>query len=182
MIVSGLAETEGDQDLASFLNRTLLPARFSVAYANRLGQKRSDQSPRLCKLDFEVEIYCEVVLSHARNLKGLSNSPVSGLHIRPALTPVQLERKRQFDDYMWGSFCTVSSGRFLVSVRYLFDGTAYLWHFARREKIEPMPTSRLRATRTSLSDCEVPRFSSEASPASLSQPATGQDVSFLSPI
>ncbi len=78
MIVSGLAETEGDHDLASFLNRTLLPAlgvrpRFSVAYAHRLCQKPRDQSPRFCKLDFEVEIHREVVLARARNLKGLSN-------------------------------------------------------------------------------------------------------------
>ncbi len=54
LIVSGLAEMEGDQDLAPFLNWTLLPAlgippQFSVAYAYRLGQKPRDQSPRFCK-------------------------------------------------------------------------------------------------------------------------------------
>ncbi len=68
LIVLGLAETECDHDLASFLNWTLLPtlgvpAQFSVAYAYRLGQKPSDRSLRFCKLDFEVEIYREVVLS-----------------------------------------------------------------------------------------------------------------------
>ncbi len=67
-----------------------------------------------------------------------------------------------------------------MSIRYLFDGTPDLWHFARKGKIEPLPTTRVRATPTSLSDCEVPHFSFEASP-SPSKLAAVLDALFLSP-
>ncbi len=74
-----------------------------------------------------------------------------------------------------------SSGRLPVSVRYQFDGTQYLWHFVRKEKIEPPPTCRLKAMPTSLSDCEVARFSSEVSP-SLSKSVAVLDISLLSTV
>ncbi len=79
---------------------------------------------------------------HARKLKGLQN--FRGVQIRPALTPLQRQLKRPLDDYRWGTFQKDSAGRFPVAVRYFHDGTPYLWHFGRKEKIAPPLTSRPR--------------------------------------
>ncbi len=124
------------------------------------------------------EIHRDVTLSHARNLKGLQN--FTGVQIRLALIPLQRQLKHQLDDYRWGTFQKDSSGRFPVAVRYLYDGTPYLWHFGRREKIAPPMTSRPRAmSDASVPDREIARFSSGASP-SPSKSAALSDLSALS--
>ncbi len=112
-------------------------------HAYWLGQVRSDCSPRFCKLDCVSKIDRED-LSHARKLKGLPN-----------FAAVQMK-----------AFQKDSSGRFPVAIRYLYDGMPFLWHFGRKERIEPPPTRQLSAmSEASVSDCEVPHSASVTSPA-----------------
>ncbi len=91
----------------------------------------SNGSPRFCKLVFVSEIDREVVVSHARNLRGLPK--FAGVLIRPSLTPKQRQLKSHLVDYRWGTFQKEASGRFPVAVHYLYDRTPYLWHLEHEE-------------------------------------------------
>ncbi len=100
------------------------------------------------------------------------------VQIRPALSPLQRQLKKQLDDYRWKFFCKDSSGHFPVFVRYSFDATPYLWHFGRKEKIALPVNGRSRAmSEESVPDREIARFELSPSPT---QVPVALDVSILS--
>ncbi len=131
LIVSGLAESETDEDVLKLVNLTLfpalsIPAHFSADFVHHLGKQRQDGSPRLCKLYLNSTVARDAVLSRVRNLRGRSQTVLAGVRFRPSLTQSQLKRKQLLEDYRWNSFSKDSTGRLPVIAHYQPDGSPYL--------------------------------------------------------
>ncbi len=87
--ITGLPESESDEDTLAFVNQSLLPAlsvpsKFEVIFFHRLGQIRWDS---LCRLIFASKIARDIVLVHSRNLMG--QAQFVNIRLRPSLTPAQ---------------------------------------------------------------------------------------------
>ncbi len=145
LVASGLAESDSDEDVLNLVNRSLLsslsiPSHFSAGFVHRLGKPRQDESPRLCKFYFSSAVATDAILSRMRNLRGKLQSALAGVHFRPSLTRIQLERKHILEDFRWNSYTKDASGRLPLVVHYEPDGSPFLWHFAQRCRIDlPLP-------------------------------------------
>ncbi len=126
LIITGLPESERDEDTLAFLNQSLLPAlsvpsKFKVIFFHRLGQIRADKSPRLCRLIFGSKIARDIVLVRSQNLKG--QAQFVNIRLRPSLTPVQQKQKQSLEDFRWGHYQKDRVGRIPVGIRYAHDGS-----------------------------------------------------------
>ncbi len=141
LVVTGMPEREGTvpDALTKLLNESFLPEllvadRFSVVHSYRMGKPRNDGSPRLIKLIFDSEIARDIVKSSASNLK---NSTVfKGVRIRPSLSPTQQDKKNKLEEFRRATYPAGIDGRSPVGFRFETDGTAYLWNFLKKERVD----------------------------------------------
>ncbi len=74
---------------------------------------------------------------------------------RPSLTPAQQKRKQSLEDFRCGRYREDRVGRMPVGIRYTYDGSPYLWHFERHEKIDPTLTTRAESVVSTESDSSI---------------------------
>ncbi len=94
------------------------------------------------------------------------------IQLRPSLTPVQQKQKQSLEDFIWGHYRKDRAGHMPVGIRYMHDGSPYLWHFERRLKVDPTLTTRgctdsvvsTESHHSSVADHELVRCDSQETP------------------